>query len=46
MSLIITATIFLSLYKLSTYQDKTDIQKHQEYKKELIKLYELKKLKK
>ena len=46
MFLIITATIFLSLYKLSTYQDKTDIQKHQEYKKELIKLYELKKLKK
>tara|TARA_R110000796_G_scaffold248773_1_gene375843 strand:+ start:92 stop:232 length:141 start_codon:yes stop_codon:yes gene_type:complete len=45
MFLIITATIFLSLYKLSTYQDKTDIQKHQEYKKELIKLYELKKLK-
>ena len=45
MTLIITITIFLSLYKLSTYQDKTDKQKHEEYKKELINLYELKKLK-
>ena len=44
MTLTITATIFLSLYKLSTYQDKTDSQKHQDYKKELIKLYQLKKL--
>ena len=46
MYLIITTAIFLSLYKLSTYQDKTDSQKHQEYKKELIKLHELKKLNK
>mgnify|MGYP003633449059 CR=1 FL=1 len=45
MSLLITTTIFLLLYKLSTYQDKTDEQKHQDYKKELIKLYQLKKLK-
>ena len=44
MALIITTTIFLSLYKFSTYQDKTDRQKHEEYKKELIKLYNLKKL--
>ena len=45
MSLLITTTIFLLLYKLSTYQDITNNKKHQDYKKELIKLYELKKLK-
>jgi len=45
MSLIIITTIFLSLYKFSIYGDKTDKQKHEEYKKELIKLYNLKKLK-
>mgnify|MGYP003659460862 CR=1 FL=1 len=46
MSLIVSASVFIALYKLSTFQDKTDSQKHQDYKKELSELYKLKKLKK
>jgi hypothetical protein len=45
MALLIASTVFFASYTLSTYQDKTDKQKHEEYKKELTRLYKLKKLK-
>jgi len=45
MALLIASTVFFASYTLATYQDKTDKQKHEEYKKELTKLYKLKKLK-
>ena len=45
MSLLIAATVFIASYKFANFQDKTNKQKHEEYKKELIKMYDLKKLK-
>ena len=46
MALLIATSVFIASYTLATYQDKTDRQKHEDYKKELTKLYKLKKLKK
>ena len=46
MSLLIAATVFIASYKIANSQDKTNKQKHKEYKKELIKMYNIKKLKK
>jgi len=43
-----TITILLityAIYKIANMHDKTDRQKHEEYKKELIRLYDIKKLK-
>jgi len=45
METIIILLITLTLIKVANIHDKTDKQKHEEYKKELIKLYNLKKLK-
>ena len=45
METIIILTVFLILYKISTLKDKTDSQKHEDYKIELINLYKLKKQK-
>lgn len=45
MALLIVSTVFFASYTLANYQDKTDKQKHEEYKKELTRLYKLKKLK-
>ncbi len=45
MALLIVSTVFFASYTLATYQDKTDRQKHEDYKKELTRLYKLKKLK-
>jgi len=45
MALLIATSVFFASYKYATYQDKTDKQKHEEYKKELTRLYKLKKLK-
>lgn len=45
MALLIASTVFFASYTLATYQDKTNKQKHEEYKKELKRLYKLKKLK-
>lgn len=45
MALLIATSVFFASYTLATYQDKTNKQKHEEYKKELKKLYKLKKLK-
>ena len=45
METIITLLIAFALVKVANIHDKTDKQKHEEYKKELVKLYNLKKLK-
>ena len=44
MSILILTLITIAFYKLSTFQDKTDKQKHNEYLTELIKLKKLKNL--
>tara|TARA_R110002050_G_scaffold288864_1_gene441059 strand:+ start:752 stop:928 length:177 start_codon:yes stop_codon:yes gene_type:complete len=45
METIIILLLTFTLIKVANIHDKTDKQKHEDYKKELVKLYNLKKLK-